>query len=97
MLKYYAILILIMGAVLYYIFLQDPCNENMRTDFAGKYPDYEILDSDSVEGSATSVNCRIYYKKPGDEQVFQDVWLYLNSEDGWKFSKILETDKLVTR
>ena len=64
MAKYYFILILIMGAVLFYIFLQDPCNELMRMDFSEKHPSYKILDSGSGEGSPDNVHCHLYYQKP---------------------------------
>lgn len=92
--KYYLILVLAMGAVLYYIFLQDPCNNILRTDFSNKYPDYKILDSGSGEGSPESVQCHIYYRKPESEQVYEDIWLYQDSGSGWKLSEVLATKKV---
>ena len=93
MAKYYFILILVMGAVLYYIFLQDPCNNLFKAEFSGKYPDHEILDFVSGEGSPDSVKCHIYYQKPGSEQVYKDTWLYKKLESVWRFSEVIEEQK----
>lgn len=94
MLKYYIALFLIAGAALFYIFLEDPCSNQLRADFSDKYPGYKILFSGSVEGSPDSVQCHISYQKPDNKQVYEDVWLYQNSDSGWKFSRILETSKI---
>ena len=91
MLKYYVILFLLFVGVLYYVFLQDPCNRLLRADFSSKHPEYEVLDSAAGESSTDSVQCRVYYKKPGDQEIYRDTWLYKNPGDGWAFSKILET------
>lgn len=91
MLKYYVILFLLFGGALYYVFLQDPCNRQLRADFSAKYPDYEILDSAAGDGSPDTVQCHIYYNKPGDRQIYRDTWLYRNQGGGWTFSNILET------
>jgi hypothetical protein len=93
MLKYYVALFLIAGMVLFYIFVQDPCNEKMRGDFSSKYPDFKILDSGAGEGSPDSVQCHLHYQKPDSEQVYEDIWLYEDLGSGWKFSKILATHK----
>ena len=50
MTKYYIVLLLCAGAALFYVFTKDPCNQAIRADFAGRYPDYEILDSGAGEG-----------------------------------------------
>ena len=93
MAKYYIVLFVILGMVLFYIFLQDPCNQMLRADFLNKYPSYKILDSGSGEGSPDNVQCHIYYQKPDSEQIYEDIWLYENSGSGWSFSKIVETRK----
>jgi hypothetical protein len=93
--KYYFILVLAIGAALFYVFLQDPCNNMLRADFSNKYPDYKMLDSGSGEGSPESVQCHIYYSKPDSKQVYEDIWLYQDSGSGWKLSKVLETKKAV--
>jgi hypothetical protein len=91
MLKYYLVLLLILGAVLVYIFRGDPCNRLVRADFSNMYPDFEILDSGAQEGTPDSVHCHIYYKKSGSDQIYDDTWLYKNPGNGWEFSKILGT------
>ena len=91
--KYYILLFLIFGIVLFYIFLEDPCNQILREDFSNKYPSYKILDSGSGEGSPDNVHCHIYYQKPDSEQVYEDIWVYQDLDSGWRFSGIIETRK----
>ncbi len=76
MLKYYIALFLLAGAVLYYVFLQDPCSGLVKTEFSNKYPDYKILYSGATEGSPDSVHCHVSYQKPDSEQTYEDIWLY---------------------
>jgi hypothetical protein len=91
MTKYYLILLVIAGGFLFYVFRQDPCNQMLRADFSDRNPDYEILDTGAIEGSPDSVSCHIYYEKPDSKQVYEEIWLYQNSDDGWKFSRILQS------
>ena len=93
MLKYYIALFLIAGIALFYIFLKDPCSNQLRTYFSNKYPDYEILFSGAGEGSPEDVQCHISYRKPDSEQIHEAIWLYQDSGSGWNLSRILETDK----
>lgn len=89
--KYYILLFLIAGIALFYVFLQDPCNRTVKTDFSNRYPSYNILDSAARDGTPESVHCHVYYQKPDSELVYEDIWLYENSVTGWGFSGILET------
>ncbi len=91
MAKYYVFLFLVMAAVLYYIYIEDPCNRTLRLDFSSKYPDYAILDSGAGEVSTGNVRCHITYRKPDSDQVYEDVWLYKDIGDGWVFSKIVSS------
>lgn len=90
MMKYYVLLFLIVGAALFYVYLKDPCHQQLRAEFSDKYPSYEILNSDAVEGSPESVRCQISYRKPDSEEIYQDTWVYQDKGRGWEFSKILE-------
>jgi hypothetical protein len=94
MAKYYLVLLVIIGVVLFNIFIKDPCNILARADFANKHPGYEILDTVSGEGSPESVQCTVYYEKPDSKDVYKDIWVYRNSSDGWKFSNILFTGRI---
>jgi hypothetical protein len=97
-LKYYVLLFIVLGVALFYVFVRDPCNQQVRDDFAARYPGYEILDSSPAEGSPERVRCQISYRKPEDEQIYRDTWLYLYAKDGWSFAKILEAgEKRLTR
>lgn len=91
MAKYYAILVLCALGALYYVFLKDPCNRQLRMEFLEKYPDYTIVDSGSREGSPFEVQCNIYYQKPADKQVYQDVWTYKKSGNDWHFASVLQS------
>ena len=93
MAKYYFILVLIMGAVLYYIFLEDPCNNMVRADFSAKNPGYEILNSGAGEGTPDNVQCHIHYQKPDSEEIYEEVWLYQKVGSDWSLSGVLETPK----
>jgi hypothetical protein len=35
----------------------------------------------------------MFYNKPDDSQIYEDIWTYVNSDDGWQFSAIKETRK----
>jgi hypothetical protein len=91
MYKYYGFLILIVGMAVLYVFVKDPCKQQLRAEFADMYPSYVILDSAASEGSPESVRCRISYQKPEDKQIYEELWLYQHKRDGWSFSRILET------
>ena len=91
MLKYYVLIFLAVGIGLFYVFIKDPCNQQLRSDFANKHPSYEILDTGASEGSPESVRCQISYRKPDSEQIHKDTWLYQDKGRGWEFSRILET------
>ena len=91
MAKYYILLFLAFALVLLYVFLQDPCGNQLKTDFLDRYPDYEILSSGAGINSTESVQCHIRYQKPGNPQAYEDVWVYENQGDGWNFSQILES------
>jgi hypothetical protein len=91
MLKYLAFLVLIIGVALFYVFVKDPCNGQLRADFSNKYPSYEIVDSGASEGSPESVRCLVSYQRPDSEQIQEDIWLYQYSRRGWEFSRIIET------
>lgn len=91
MLKYYVALFLIAGGVLMYVFLQDPCNNQVRDEFLSQNPGYEIVSTAATEGSPDKVHCHVYYLKPGNDRVFEDVRLYQNSSTGWRFTRVLES------
>jgi len=90
--KFYLLLFAIMGSVLFYVYVEDPCNQQIRTEFSSKYPDYKILDSISGEGTPENVLCHIYYEKPDSEEIYKDIWSYKNSESGWQMSGIIEAE-----
>ena len=90
--KYYALMFVVVAIALYYAFIKDPCNQQLRDDFSNRHPTYEILSSEAAEGSPESVRCHISYRMADSEQVHDDIWLYLYTKRGWEFSRILESD-----
>ncbi len=94
MLRYSVFLLVILGIALFYVFVKNPCNGQLRADFSNKYPTYEILTSAASEGSPESVRCQISYRKSNGEAILEDTWLYQHSGRGWEFSRILETRKM---
>lgn len=91
--KYYALLFVAVGLVLAYVYVADPCNRLLRTDFMKANPSYVILDSNAESGAPESVHCRISYKKPGDDLIYEDVWVYMYGETSWEFSGIAESGR----
>ena len=91
--KTVALLLVVLGIALYYTYVADPCQSQIRAEFADKHPDYEILHSAANEGSPKSVRCLISYQKPGSDQTHEEIWLYLYSKTGWKFGRVLEAPR----
>jgi len=91
--KYYLIMFAVLVGVLWYTYEADPCNRLLRTDFARQNPAYELLSSEAHSGSPESVHCQISYRKPGDEGVYEATWLYGFQDKGWRFSRVVETEK----
>ncbi len=92
MLKYYLLGFAVVGIALFYAYVADPCNKLVRMEFAERYPEYQIIDSEAYQGSRETVRCRISYRKPDSDEVHRQVWLYVNDgKEGWQFSKIVAT------
>ncbi len=92
--KYFLFMFVIVGIALFYVFIKDPCNSQLRTDFSEQFPDYEIVDSGASEGSPESVRCLISYRKPASKQTYEDIWLYQDTGNGWNFARVVETREI---
>lgn len=90
MAKWYVVLFLVFGGVLLYVFLQDPCGNNLIQDFASRHPGYELLQHGPSEQPMEGVHCYVQYRKPDSPEVYEDVWRYEQTADGWRFARILE-------
>jgi hypothetical protein len=97
MAKYYLLAIAVVGLALYYAYNTDPCNRLVRTDFASRHPDYQIIDSDPEQGSPESVRCRIVYRKPDSDQPQEAVWLYKHEKKGWRLYRASEPQPKVEK
>jgi hypothetical protein len=89
--KYYAFLLAALVLVLAYVYVADPCNRLLRTDFARMKPGHWLLDARAERGSPESVRCRISYREPQSGAIFEDVWMYQYAGTAWQFSRIAET------
>ena len=57
-----------------------PSENNVKTSFLQVHPNYNVLDIHTDEGDFDSVYFHIVYRKPGEEKVYGDMWLYLRNE-----------------
>lgn len=91
MLKYYVLLFLAIGLVLTFVFLQDPCKERFRSEFSERFPHYKILDFGG-KGDTEKVYCHITYQKSDSKQAYEDIWVYINSDNNWKFLEVQQSE-----
>jgi hypothetical protein len=64
-----------------------PSDSRVRADFLREHPTFIIEDIGAGEGDGGAVYYHIRYRKPGDDQVHEDVWQYLNTgEKVWKLN-----------
>jgi len=89
MLKYYLLAFAVVAIALFYAYVSDPCNKLVRLEFGNRHPNYQIVDTKADQGSPESVRCRVFYRKPDADQVHEEVWLYVNGQQGWEFSRVL--------
>ena len=91
--RYGVLLFLVLVVAFYYVYVSDPCRNQLTTEFSKSHPSYTILDSSAKEGSRESVRCRISYRKPDSAKIYEEVWLYRDPGTGWQFSRVLEEPK----
>ncbi|MAG34017.1 MAG: hypothetical protein CL908_24320 [Deltaproteobacteria bacterium] len=87
-------LLAIFMLAVFFVYIKDPCNQQVRTDFSNEYPSFKILNSGVSDGSPESVRCHVSYEKPASEQVYEDIWLYQHTDRGWEFVKIVDSRKM---
>jgi hypothetical protein len=89
--RYAALLAAVVALGSLYASLADPCNRRVRLEFAQRHPGFVILGSGAAEGSPASVRCRVSYRRPGDDAVYEDVWRYQRPRRrGWELAGVLE-------
>jgi hypothetical protein len=53
--------------------------------FLKENPTYTIIHSDTGKGWEGVVNYHFHYKKPEDEKIYEEVWTFVQQNDGtWK-------------
>ncbi len=59
--------------------------ESANSAFLKEHPTYTIVHSATGEGWEGVVNYHFDYKKPNDENVYKEVWTFVQQDDGtWK-------------
>ena len=59
-----------------------PSDSQVIDEFKGQNPTYQALSATVGEGHGDAAYYHIKYKKPGDDRIYEQVWLYLRAEDG---------------
>lgn len=59
-----------------------PTEEQVKDDFRKEYPTYTPISAIVGEGDGSAANFHIRYKKPNDRKIYEQIWLYLEQEDG---------------
>ena len=68
-----------------------PSNEDVGSEFKNANPSYTVISVDTGEGDSDNVYFHIKYKKPNDVNKYEEVWLYQDSDLGWRnTNRILE-------
>ena len=57
--------------------------ETVKTDFIGKYPDYQFVDCAVGEGDMIVTYVHVRFKEPGDDKIREEVWQYWDTDGVW--------------
>ena len=57
-----------------------PNESEVKASFLQEHPNYNVLDIHTDEGDFDEVYFHIVYRKPDEEKVYGDMWLYLRNE-----------------
>jgi hypothetical protein len=64
-----------------------PNDRKVEADFLKQHPTWEVLSVNVGEGDASAAYYHIRYKRPGESQVYEEIWQYLNEgQSVWKLS-----------
>lgn len=58
-----------------------PKSEQVMTDFKNEHPEYTVLSTVVGEGDGGNASFHIKFKKPNDEKIYVEIWLY--QDIGW--------------
>lgn len=58
-----------------------PDKSAVKTSFLQEHPNYRVIDIHVDEGDFDSVYFHIVYRKPEEEKIYGDMWLYLRNKD----------------
>ena len=64
-----------------------PKEATVKADFLKAHPTYEVTSVVVGEGDGAAAYFHIKYRKPKDQQIYEDVWQYLDRGDGkWQLN-----------
>ena len=79
------ILILLLIAFTSFVACKVISKEEAVEAFLKKNPGYTILYAAPGEGDESNVYYHFEYKKPNDDKVYKEIWLFMKEENGtWK-------------
>jgi len=59
-----------------------PSEEEIKQAFRNVHPTYAPISAVVGEGDGSAANYHIRYRKPNDNTIYEQVWLYLEQRDG---------------
>jgi hypothetical protein len=83
-------LISILGYFIYIQKDQSEIDQVVRSNFKNIYPNYTLINHNTVDGDFVARYIEVTFNKPNDDQPHTETWLYLDTEQGWKFNKKLD-------
>jgi hypothetical protein len=58
-----------------------PSENDVKTSFLKEHPEYTVLDIHVDEGDFDEVYFHIKYRKPKEDKIYGDMWLYLRNKN----------------
>jgi len=59
-----------------------PGEQKVRSDFHAENPAFQTISATVGEGHSDAAYYHIRYKKPDDDKIYEQVWLYIRQADG---------------
>jgi len=74
--------LLILAIAIFCLACGFPSEQQVKNDFRSANPSFQPISAIVGEGHGDAAYYHIWYKKPDDDKVYEQVWLYLRQDDG---------------
>jgi opacity protein-like surface antigen len=74
--------LLIFALVIFCLSCGFPSEQQVKNDFKSANPTFEPISAIVGEGHGDAGYYHIKYKKPSDNKIYEQIWLYLRQDDG---------------